>query len=103
MQRDGIGLNPRERDLGGLWDLDAEDGDEIWDGLPEGEPCAVEEPARGGRVSDLQSLAGGDTLRRGGEWWRETDQKRAPQVTIDWTRDMSVSVAWLSSQRESSL
>lgn len=45
VKSDSICLNSRQRDLGGLWDFDAEDGDEIRDGLPEGEPCAMKEPA----------------------------------------------------------
>lgn len=45
VKSDRIGLYARQRDLRRLWDFDAEDSDEIWDRLPEGEPCAMEEPA----------------------------------------------------------
>lgn len=45
VKSDSIRLDAGQRDLRRLWDFDAEDGDEIRDRLPEGEPCAMKEPA----------------------------------------------------------
>lgn len=45
VKSDSISLNSRQRDLGRLWDFDAEDSDEVGDRLPESEPCAMKEPA----------------------------------------------------------
>ena len=51
MKRDSVGLYPRERDLGGIWDFDAQNADELRDRFPQGKPCAMEKPSRSVLVS----------------------------------------------------
>lgn len=44
VQGDIVCLDASQRDLGRLGDLDAEDGDEFGDGLPQREPCSMKQP-----------------------------------------------------------